>query len=313
MVGPVLIAAALGAALLLAVGFVLQQHEAAGVPAGRPGPVLLAALARRPVWLAGIAAMIGGQVLGAVALGAGSLVIVEPLLATNVLFALPLAAVASRRRLSRADWLGAVMLVGGLVLFLTGEAARTATNGLAHPGRRIPAGAWLQAGGALVAVVLVLLGLARHRPPRVRAALLAAAAGALFGMQDFLTKHAIGGLDRGVGTLLASWSPWVLAAVAVLGLTLAQRAFGLADLSASLPAINLAEPLCGMALSVGVAGAALPHRPLPLAATAVGLVLMVSGVVLLTRSPLVVDPHGKRRRHAPASRPPRRPTPVGRP
>jgi drug/metabolite transporter (DMT)-like permease len=306
----VLIAAALGAALMLAVGFVLQQHEAADVPAGRPGPVLLVDLARRPVWLAGIAAMIGGQVLGAVALGTGSLVIVEPLLATNVLFALPLAAVASRRRLSRADWLGAVMLVGGLVLFLTGEAARTATSG-----SRIPAGAWLQAGGSLLAVVLVLLVLARRRPPRVRAALLAAAAGALFGMQDFLTQHAIRGLDRGVGALLTSWSPWVLTAVAVLGLTLAQRAFGLADLSASLPAINLAEPLCGMALSVGVAGATLPHCPLPLAATAVGLVLMVSGVVLLTRSPLVVDPHGRRRRHAPTSRPPgdRRTTPAGRP
>jgi drug/metabolite transporter (DMT)-like permease len=132
-------------------------------------------------------------------------VIVEPLLATNVLFALPLAAVASRRRLSRADWLGAVMLVGGLVLFLTGEAARTATSG-----SRIPAGAWLQAGGSLLAVVLVLLVLARRRPPRVRAALLAAAAGALFGMQDFLTQHAIRGLDRGVGALLTSWSPWVL-------------------------------------------------------------------------------------------------------
>jgi hypothetical protein len=147
------------------------------------------------------------------------------------------------------------MLVGGLVLFLTGEAARTATSG-----SRIPAGAWLQAGGSLLAVVLVLLVLARRRPPRVRAALLAAAAGALFGMQDFLTQHAIRGLDRGVGALLTSWSPWVLTAVAVLGLTLAQRAFGLADLSASLPAINLAEPLCGMALSVGVAGATLPHR-----------------------------------------------------
>jgi hypothetical protein len=80
----------------------------------------------------------------------------------------------------------------------------------------------------------------------------------------------------------------------VVGLTLTQRAFGLADLSASLPGITLAEPVTGIALALGTLGHGLPHRPAPLAAALGGFALMVVGVVILTRSPLVVDPHGRR-------------------
>jgi drug/metabolite transporter (DMT)-like permease len=287
----VLILIALGAAVLLAAGFVLQQHEAAEVPTGRFSPGLLLLLARRPIWLGGIAAMACGQVLGAMALGMSSLVVVEPLLATNVLFALPLAALASRRWLSRGDWAGAVLLIGGLALFLAGGAPDTAPD--SPP---VGKSTWLEAWAALIAVVLVALALARGRGSRVRAALLATAAGFLFGMQDFLTQRVVLRFGHGVWPLLASWRPWAVVIVAVVGLTLAQRAFGTADLSASLPAITLAEPVCGIALSIGVVGQPLPHRPILMAAALVGLTTMILGVVILTRSPLVVDPHGRRHR-----------------
>lgn len=285
-----LIVVGLAAALLLATGFVLQQHEAAQSPGRHRGPALLLELARRPIWLAGILAMVGGQVLGATALGMGSLVVVEPMLATNVLFALPMAAVASRRRLRAGDWIGALMLVGGLALFLLGS-SRTAAVDRA----RIPVTNWIIAGGTLLAVVLLLLVLGWSRGPRARAALLATAAGGMFGMQDFLTQRTVLRLDHGVAGLLASWPPWVLIGVAVTGLTLAQRAFGIADLSASLPAINLAEPVSGIALSVGVLGQVVPRSPGLLSAGFVGLAFMVAGVVVVARSPLVVDPHGRRR------------------
>jgi drug/metabolite transporter (DMT)-like permease len=286
----VLVLLGLSAALLLAVGFVLQQHEAAEIPAGGFRPGLLLVLARRPVWLGGIAAMVGGQVLGATALGTGSLVVVEPLLATNVLFALPLAAMASRRWLSRGDWVGAIVVIGGLALFLVGIAPRSAVE----TERLVP---WLAVviGVAFTGTVALLLLFGRGRGARTRAALTAGAAGVLFGLQDFITQRSVLRLDHGVLALLTSTPPWILLAVAVTGLTLAQRAFGLADLSASLPPITLAEPVAGIALSMAV-GQELPRR-LPLLAAALGgLALMLAGVVLLTRSPLVVDPHGRRHR-----------------
>jgi drug/metabolite transporter (DMT)-like permease len=288
----VLAVVALGAAVLLAVGYVLQQHEAAQSDDHRLSPRLLLTLARRPAWLGGIGAMVAGQLLGALALGMGSLVVVEPLLAVNVLFALPLGAVASRRWLSAGDWAGAAMLVAGVGIFLLGVGSSEAVH------RRDPgAWGWSLTGGSVLLVVATLLAVARGRQVRSRAALLATAAGAVFGMQDVLTQRTVLVVDEGWRALVGSWQPWVLIVVAIAGLTFAQNAFGLADISASLPAITLAEPVVGMAVSAGALGQGLPTRPLLLAAALGGLCLMLAGVVLLTRSPLVVDPHGSRLRH----------------
>ena len=286
-----ILALGLGAAVLLATGYVLQQHEAATIEDARLSVKLLFRLARRPVWLGGIGAMVAGQLLGATALGMGSLVVVEPLLAANVLFALPLAAVASRRHLSIGDWTGAALLVGGLALFLVGSSSREAVDAAGLPLSR-----WIPAGVSVAGLVLLLLLLSRNRSPRPRAALIATAAGTMFGLQDFLTQRTMLRLGGGLTNLLTSWPPYLVLAIAVVGLTFAQRAFGLADLSASLPAITLAEPVGGIALSVGVLGQGLPDGTEEFAIAIAGLVIMISGVVILTRSPLVVDPHGKSHR-----------------
>jgi drug/metabolite transporter (DMT)-like permease len=295
----VVVLVALSAAVLLAVGYVLQQHEAAQAGGGRRGPALLLVLVRRPIWLGGIGSMVGGQLLGALALGMGSLVVVEPLLAANVLFALPMGALFSRRWLSRGDWIGAAMLIGGLVVFLLGAATEPVVGGDGPSAR-----AWLLAGSALALVVLVLLTVGRARSLRARAALTATAAGATFGMQDLLTQRAVLRFDDGVVAALTSWQPWVVVVVAVIGLTFTQTAFGTADISASLPPITLAEPVVGIVLSIGLLGQGLPPFPVQLSCAVAGMGLMVAGVVLLTRSPLVVDPHGHRlhRPHRPRRR-----------
>ena len=81
-------------------------------------PAVLARLARRPTWLAGLAAVIAGFALQAAALGLGRLVVIEPVLASGLLFALVLAARRERRPLSRAEWAAALAVVGGLAVFL---------------------------------------------------------------------------------------------------------------------------------------------------------------------------------------------------
>lgn len=283
----------LGAAVLLAVGFVLQQHEAAQLHGTSLRPGVLLVLARSPVWLAGIAAMVAGQLLGATALGVGSLIVVAPLLATSVLFALPLGALASHRRLSRADWVGAGTTVVGLSLLLvisdperSGQEVDVAVPDI------------ITAGTVIAVLVALLLTVSRHRSPPVRALLVAACAGTVFGLQDFLTQQTFEVLDRGIGALVAAWQPWVLLVVAVVGLTLSQNAFSTADLTASLPALTIAEPVCAMVLAATLLDEGLRTQPGPLAAGVTGLALMVVGVVLLARSPLVADPHGRAGRGA---------------
>ncbi|MDA8285277.1 MAG: DMT family transporter [Actinomycetota bacterium] len=273
------IALGLGSALLLAVGFAVQQRTAEQMPRShRLEPRLLLDLVHRPVWLAGIAAMVGGQLLGAAALGHGELTLVEPLMASNVLFALPLAAAWHKRRLGRREWLGAIVLIAGLAVFVLAADPGASRRTL------VPAALWVE---ALVPIFLVVSGFValgrRHPDPARQATLLAAGAGTLYGLQDALTQRT---LQLGFTlTMLETWQPYLL--VAVVGLLLAQSAYQTAPLSASQPAMAIAEPITGIALGAGLLAQGLRLGPLPLAFELVGIAGMVTGLLLCAGSPVV--------------------------
>ncbi|MGH9067040.1 MAG: DMT family transporter [Acidimicrobiales bacterium] len=272
----------LGAALLLALGFVVQQHAAAQAP---PDEVLslriLFDLMHRPVWLAGIGAMVGGDILGAFALDRGSLTLVEPLLACNLLFALPLSAAWTRKHLGKREWAGAIVLIAGLATFVAaaGPSRQQATE--------VASVSWLIAGLTIVAVVVALVWVAKRSDLGEEATLLAAGAGILYGLQDGLTQRTLLSFSGGLVSVLTSWQPYALFAVAIAGLLLAQSAFEAAPLAASLPAITIAEPITGIGLGAGLFAQGLRLGPLPLAFELVGIALMVVGVILVARSPLV--------------------------
>lgn len=271
------------AAVLLASGFVVQQHAAARVPAEeRLSFRILVDLARRPLWLAGIAAMVGGQILGAVALGRGSLTLVEPLLAANLLFALPLAAAWSRSRLGRREWLGAIALVAGLGTFVAAAGPEKEQASVVSPA------GWLIGGLTIVAVVATLVLVAKRLELGEEATLLAAGAGILYGLQDGLTQRTLLVIQvHGLPGIFITWQGYSLVAVAVVGLVLAQSAFEAAPLAASLPALTMAEPITGIGLGAGLFSQDLRLSPLALAFELFGILLMMSGVYLVARSPIV--------------------------
>ncbi|MGH3126095.1 MAG: hypothetical protein ACRDND_34395, partial [Streptosporangiaceae bacterium] len=96
---------ALGAAVLYGAGAALQQRQAAAAPsqaAGRPRLLLL--LARRPWWLLGMAAELGGFAAHAIALRTGSLTIVQMLVASSLLFSVATVRLWSGRRLGWTAW-----------------------------------------------------------------------------------------------------------------------------------------------------------------------------------------------------------------
>ena len=129
------------AALLIGTGFVLQQHAAQREPDSRFLSLrLITDLLRKPRWLAGIGCMIAGQVLAAWSIGNLSLAFVEPLLTTNLVFALLLAvpiAKASLRVLGDLRRGGAVHRGGAAVGVAVGQADRPVVRlGLALARRR---------------------------------------------------------------------------------------------------------------------------------------------------------------------------------
>jgi drug/metabolite transporter (DMT)-like permease len=239
---------ALAAALLLAVGSVAQRRAAALVPDDEArGLALLRRLVRSPTWWAGSVGDTGGFVVQAAALGVGSLLLVQPLLVTTLLFALPLEAWTGGRRIAPRDGVWALVLAAALALFLVVGEPTAGQD-------RAPLAAWAPSGTALAVVLGACLVVAARRRGRVRAAALAVATGVAYGVLAALTKSVVDLLGDGVVPLLLGWETWTLVAAAIGGTYLQQAAFQAGDLATTLPAITVGEPLVAAFLGLTVLG-----------------------------------------------------------
>jgi drug/metabolite transporter (DMT)-like permease len=272
------------AALLFAIASVAQRGAAADVPDDEArGGRLILRLVRSPRWWAGTVGDTGGFVVQAAALGVGSLLLVQPLLVTTVLFALPLEARLTGRRIGRAEVRWALVLVAALALFVVvGEPTAGAD--------RAPFGAWLP---SLVVLVVVLAGCVllagRKRGPR-RAAMLAVSTGLAYGLVAALTKSVVDALGDGVLELITSWETWALVAAVVGGTFLQQTAFGAGPLAASLPAVTVGEPVVAALLGVVVLGEQVRADGLEWGLIGVLVMLMIAATAALSRSSAAVAP-----------------------
>ncbi|WP_206739373.1 DMT family transporter [Streptomyces sp. L2] len=271
---------AVSAACCLGFGFVLQQNAAEKAPLGDFLSFrLLLDLVRVPRWLGGLGLMVGGMVLGALALAQGEISLVEPLLATNLLFALALSRHQTKQSIGRQGWAGLALLAGGVSAFIVAGQPRgggTEADPLRH---------WLIVG-AVVGTALVLTTYGKRSRLSWGPVLLSVAAGLLFGVQDAMTRvsgtlFARGGFEE----LFTGWQPYALVACAVVGLILVQSAFETAPLRMSLPALTAAEPLAGILCGVGFLGDRLHTDTGALAWEAAGLAGIVLGIVLLGLHP----------------------------
>ncbi|HET9892586.1 MAG TPA: DMT family transporter, partial [Mycobacterium sp.] len=115
----VAIISALLSAFWAAVGIVVRQRAAQRVPGDEAMSASMATtLVRQPLWWAGTFAAVAGYVFQAVALAHGSLLLVQPLLVSSLLFALPLSAALCHQRISRTQWSWAMLLTAALAVFL---------------------------------------------------------------------------------------------------------------------------------------------------------------------------------------------------
>lgn len=269
---------ALGAALCIAIGTVVRQRTAAEVPVednGVLGPI--AALVRHPIWWVGTVVGIAGYALQAVALGLGSLLLVQPLLVLSLLFALPLGARFAHRTISLGEWLWAAALTASVaILVVVGDP---------KPGiERAEARHWVMIcliGIPFVAACVV----AAHRSTGARKALLlGVAGGALFGVAAVLTKGVVHLVSRGVVPLVTSVELYALIGVAVCAITLQQSAFQAGALQASLPATTVMEPVVASALGFLVLGEYLAADRRVSAVLVVAVMAMIAATVALARS-----------------------------
>ena len=268
---------ALVAALFFALGTVLQQRAGLEAPVEGGSSGLLLRMAKRPVWLAGIAADGIGFIAQAVALGIGRLAVVQPLLVSSVVFALPLGARLSGQRIRRVDIGGAVLVVGALVAFLT----------IAEPsgGRDdAPLNEWLVAGGICLALCVPLFLLGRTGPPSRRAAMLGVATGILFALSAALTKVVVDELDDGVFEIFLSWHLYALVVIGYASMTFNQLALNTGALAPAVATSLAFDPITSVILGVTLLQESLHTTPAQLVGTVIALAAALAGMAVLARS-----------------------------
>lgn len=269
---------ALLAAFLFAIAFVVQQRAAGAVSdrAAR-GTGLIRRLIRRPLWWYGVLADTGGYGLQAAALWLGAMLLVQPLLVTSMLFALPLGARWAGRQLSRRDWTAAGVLVLALAAFIV---LGTPTEGI----DQAPWSAWVWPAIGLISVIVgCLLGAAvLRRTPR--ALLLGVVTGVLYGITAALTKPVTNMVGAGLGTLLTSWELYALIVAAIGGTLIQQSAFQAGSLGASLPALTVLDPLVAALLGIVIFQERLRANGPEWVLIGLSVLLMVAGTIALAHS-----------------------------
>src|ERR1700704_3361027 len=107
------------AAVFLAIGIVVRQRATMDVPQEHGvSSVIFMTLLRRPLWWGGTAAAVAGYVFQALALAHGSLLLVQPILVSGLLFALPMSARLCHQHITRAEWSWAIVLTAALGAFV---------------------------------------------------------------------------------------------------------------------------------------------------------------------------------------------------
>ena len=270
---------ALAAALLYAVAAVLQQKSAFEAPqhtAMRPS--LMFHLLRQPRWLLGYAADWSAFGCEALALGLGSLIVVQPLLSSGLLFALLIDAHWFHRPMSRNDWLAAGALTVGLVAFIGAGAPKGGVD-------QAPLSTWLVWGAPAAVLVVVGIVAGFRTSGTRRAVLFALTTGAAYGLTAALTKSTMSLLGDGLGTAITSWEPYALTAFAGIGMLANQSAFQAGSLTAAMPTQVCTAQVIGIALGVAVFQEHLSTNTVfEWTVVALAVAAMAVGVVTLARS-----------------------------
>ncbi len=268
---------ALVAAFFFALGLVLQEKAASSQPDDIVGAGFLVRLLRQPVWLLGLAMQGVGFVAQAIALGIGRMVIVQPLLVTTIVFALPLGRLLEGRRIRRSEWLGAGLVTGGLGLLLVVSKPASGSDDASRT-------AWAVVGGVTIGLALLLFVLARGRRRELRAGLLGTAGGILFGLAAALTKTTVSLFDDGIAAVLWDWHVYALVVVSIAAFWLEQASLQTGALAVAVATTMAFDPLSSLVFGIVLFDEALHESALGYVLSAVSLAVALAGLVVLARA-----------------------------
>jgi drug/metabolite transporter (DMT)-like permease len=255
------------------------QHVASTAsPRRSSGWRLVVYLFRNPLWLFGWVALIGAFVFQALALHEGLISVVQPVLATELVFMLVLRRFWIHQAIRPVTWGAAALTCVSLTVFIIMSEPR---GGQPDPISRH----WITAGLACCAVAAVLAVVARWGSPARRAALYAAACAVMWALVATFIKATTDTLAQfGVAGMFTHWPVYALALGSTAALILQQVALHVGPLRVSQPVLVIVDPMVSIALSVWLFGEHFTSDVGVLTVAAIAFAVMCAGVVVLTQT-----------------------------
>ena len=267
---------ALIAAFLFALAAALQQKGTFDLPTiSLADPKSFVRLLGQTWWLLGTVALLVGYLFQAGALDRGRLSVIQPLLVTTVVFALPLGYFLTRQHVGRREVIGAGVILVGLALFIYfGDPA----GGTQNASNRQWAVTILLLG--IVSVVLIVAGGGGGLSKK--AAVYGTVAGLMFGLSAALTAPTLDYLHQSVGTMLSHWECYALAVAGVGGFILQQVSLGTGRLAPSVATVSVANPIVGILIGILLFDERLSRPAWHVVVAVIGLGLALVGAVAIS-------------------------------
>ena len=262
----------------------MQQAEAARQdPDATGGGSLLLALLAKPLWVLGLVAYIAAYGLQVWAVSLGPVVIIQPLIAAQLVFSLVLGTLFMGRRAGRWEWLGALAVTAGLAGFIVGtDPSSGEPDAAAMP--------WILATAGTLGFTALFVAIGSRTRGALKSGLYGTAAGLCWGFMIVLMKmvtHALGEGDGwgAIATMLRQPFVYGLLVTAIGGFLLLQKAFQAGSLTHALVSYTVLEIVLAVLLGILLFHER-PHTdPLSLAVTVISSALMLAGIVALARAP----------------------------
>jgi len=285
---------ALVAAICFALAAALQQRgqfKLAGAGSAVQGLAGLFRLVAVPVWLLGTLVLLVGYAAQGAALDRGRLVVVQPLMVTTIVWALPLGHWLTSQRVVRRQVLGAGVVVVGLAMFvLVGDPDAGVDDAPAR-------GLVISAAVISAVVVLLMLWLRTKTAPSLRAAVLGLCAGLLFGLSATFAKPVINDLHSGIAEAAGDWRTWALLGFGFVAFLIQQLSLATGQLAPAMAAVSVSNPAISVILGILLFEERLTRPGWHVIVAAAALVAALGGAVLITlanrETPMPGQPSGK--------------------
>lgn len=272
----VVIVACLVAAFLNASAAILQR-----LAAGSPEPSrlfsksLILEISRHRKWLIGMGLQVLSAVLSAIALYGGSLVLVEPILTTDLIFLMLLLAMRSGITIGLREWGGAVAICLGLSSLLIAASPRSGD---------MPVGSsWWVLVSSLIALSIVAGAwfMRKSGSSNLRAGIGGVASGLNLALTASFVKIVFHEWTFGLSNVFSHWYFYALVASMLLSIIVLQATFAAGSLAISQPAIEISTPLIASLLGIFLLGDTIRTSAAALVLEVVGTLTIAGGIILL--------------------------------